>query len=264
MLKLGIGLDVTSKRITASTFDPDAQAFFNRVTAAGGTLSTTEQNAVNTLVIDMKGFGLWSIMQAIYPIVGASAASTAQNLKSSSYTGTFTSGWTFASNGVTGNGIATYYDTTLQPNIAMNYNNQSYFIYKATVQAGTVSEYGVNDGSQNGTNCFLAIGYNTIGEFVTAGRFSNITTAGAYILNRNNSNDKTLFNNGTIFQTINNAATNYTLGNLYLGARNSVAGLNSTNSQIRFFAVGDGLTNTQASNYYIAVQAFQTSLSRQV
>jgi hypothetical protein len=34
--------------------DPDAAAFFARVTAAGGTLSATEQTAVNTLVVQMK------------------------------------------------------------------------------------------------------------------------------------------------------------------------------------------------------------------
>jgi len=31
-----------------------------------------------------------------------------------------------------------------------------------------------------------------------------------------------------------------------------------------FSSIGDGLTDTQAANYYTAVQAFQTSLSRQV
>jgi len=69
--------------------DPDAAAFFARVTAAGGTLSATEQTAVNTLVVQMKADGIWTAMKAIYPMVGASAAACAQNLKSSSFTGTF-------------------------------------------------------------------------------------------------------------------------------------------------------------------------------
>ncbi len=69
-------------RLRASTdpyVDPDASAFFSRVTAAGGTLTTTEQNAVNTLVLDMKTAGIWTPMKAIYPMVGASAAACAQN-----------------------------------------------------------------------------------------------------------------------------------------------------------------------------------------
>ena len=60
-------------------FDPDAAAFFARVTAAGGTLSATEKTAVNTLVVQMKTDGIWTKMKAIYPMVGASSAAFAQN-----------------------------------------------------------------------------------------------------------------------------------------------------------------------------------------
>lgn len=84
--------------------DADAQAFFNRVSAAGGTLTATEQDAVNTLVFQMKAAGIWTGMKAIYPMVGSSAAACAQNLKSASFTGTFSSGWTFSSTGATPNG----------------------------------------------------------------------------------------------------------------------------------------------------------------
>jgi len=80
-----------------SGIDADWLAYYNRVIAAGGSLSTTEQNATKTLVADLKTAGIWSSMKAIYPMVGASAAACAQNLKSSSFTGTFTSGWTFSS-----------------------------------------------------------------------------------------------------------------------------------------------------------------------
>ena len=79
--------------------DADAQAYINRVYTAGGTLTNTEANAVNQLTIDMKAAGVWTAMKAVYPMVGSSAAACAQNLKSSSFTGTFSSGWTFASTG---------------------------------------------------------------------------------------------------------------------------------------------------------------------
>jgi hypothetical protein len=62
-------------------------------------------------------------MKAIYPMVGASAAACAQNLKSSSFTGTFSSGWTFASTGVTPNGTSAYMDTTFLPSTSFTNNN---------------------------------------------------------------------------------------------------------------------------------------------
>ena len=244
--------------------DADAQAFFDRVDTAGGTLSETEQEAVNRLVIDMKADGIWTKMKAIYPMVGASAAACSQNLKSSSFTGSFSTGWTFSSTGVTGDGSSTFMDTLLQPNVAMNFNSQSYFIYKQSVQSATVAEFGVNDGSFSGINMYLNNGYNTINEFVLGGTFTSSTIAGAYILNRHNSNDKQLFRNGTLFETRTSVATNYTLDNLYLGGRNVAGSLQPTNTQTRFFSIGDGLTNDEADDFYTAVQAFQTTLGRAI
>jgi hypothetical protein len=52
----------------------------------------------------------------------------------------------------------------------------------------------------------------------------------------------------------------------YIGASNTGGGTATyyNNRQIAFFYIGDGLTNTEMQNYYTAVQAYQTSLSRQV
>ena len=96
---VGLGLGLGQAVASAGGFDADAQAFFDRITTSGGTLTTTEQNATNQLVLDMKSAGIWSAMKAIYPMVGASAAACAQNLKSASFTGTFSSGWTFCEYG---------------------------------------------------------------------------------------------------------------------------------------------------------------------
>ena len=97
MFGVSLGIRVGNTNISGGgAFDSDAQAYFDRVSTAGGTLSTTEKNAVNQLVIDLKANSLWTPMKAIYPMVGASAAACAQNLKSSSFTGAFSSGWTFA------------------------------------------------------------------------------------------------------------------------------------------------------------------------
>jgi hypothetical protein len=45
--------------------DPDAQAF---ITAAAIT-DPTQQAAINTLVVDLKGYSIWSKMKALYPFV---------------------------------------------------------------------------------------------------------------------------------------------------------------------------------------------------
>jgi len=55
----------------APAFDPDAQAF---ITAASIT-DPTQQSAINQLVVDLKGYNIWTKFKAIYPIVGGSASS---------------------------------------------------------------------------------------------------------------------------------------------------------------------------------------------
>ncbi len=122
-----------------TSVDTDAQAYFDRVTAAGGSLSVTEQNAVNTLTLSLKSAGIWTLMKAIYPMVGASAAACAQNLKSSSFTGTFTSGWTFASTGATPNGTSAYMNTGLNINTQLTQTNSHASFYSRT--ASDVSPY---------------------------------------------------------------------------------------------------------------------------
>ena len=91
--KLVAGQLPTHLGLIGSTYfgtDPDAQAFFDRVTAEGGTLSATEKAAVDKLVKQMKIDGTWTPMKAIYPMVGASSAACSRNLKSDDFNGTFT------------------------------------------------------------------------------------------------------------------------------------------------------------------------------
>jgi hypothetical protein len=250
-------------------FDSDAQAFFDRVTAAGGTLSATEKTAVDTLVKQMKLDGTWTPMKAIYPMVGASAAACAQNLKSSSFTGSFTSGWTFASTGVTPNGTSAFMDTGLIPSSELSLNGQSYTYYSTIDTAGGSKR---EMGGQTGTvlkdvgllikfsgNLFYAIiGGNTYPNV------SNSNSKGMYTINRTDLLNVKGFKNGSL--VINSLQSTELLTiSIYLGARNlDGVGNNFSDRECAFSSIGDGLTNTQASNFYTAVQAFQTTLSRQV
>ena len=52
---------------------------------------------------------------------------------------------------------------------------------------------------------------------------------------------------------------------VYIGARNETSGAAYfSNRQCALSYLGDSINDTQASNFYTAVQTFQTSLSRQV
>jgi hypothetical protein len=245
-----------------SGVDPDAAAFFARVTAAGGTLSATEKTAVNTLVVTMKANGTWTPMKAIYPMVGASAAACAQNLKSSSFTGTFTSGWTFASTGATPNGSSAYMNTGLTPSVNLSQNNVHLSYYSRTNIIANQLEMG----SYSGANlCYLIFNYNNSGFSAlncpdTARPTPANPTTGFLIGSRISSLEEKYYTNN-VSQTRTALSTGLNTNSMYVGAGNS--GLYSS-KQCAFSSIGDGLDATQASNFYTAVQAFQTTLSRQL
>jgi hypothetical protein len=256
-----------------ASFDADAVAFFGRVTTAGGSLSATEKAAVNTLVVDMKAAGIWSGMKAIYPMVGASAAACAQNLKSSSFTGTFTSGWTFASTGVNGNGTSAYFDTAFNTTTNQSVNNFSLSLYIRTAAMGTgfITDMG-NTGSAASlplTNfeSNSTIRYQYCWDYQTA--IVSITTTdsrGMWGTSRSGASSWVSFERNTsVAKTTTTTQTTLPNNNVYLGATNANGtAIQFSSKQIAFAHMGDFLTSTQYNNFYTAVQAFQTTLSRNV
>ena len=261
---IGIGINTTLRVISGGggpSYDVDAQAFFDRVTTAGGTLTTTEKNATNQLVLDMKSAGIWSAMKAIYPMVGASAAACAQNLKSSSFTGTFTSGWTFASTGVTGNGTSAYMDTGLNGSTELSLNSNSFSVYLNNSLSA-----GLNIPIGNGSNCFI-IPFFSSGIFnrnasSTYNQNLGTNNLGLFMSKRTSSVGSVNTKSATIFAQGTDTSSSINSANFYVGAAN-FSGYYYP-GKIAFAQIGDGLTDTQASNFYTAVQAFQTTLARQV
>jgi hypothetical protein len=266
----------TADLTVVSSVDADAQAFFDRVTTAGGTLTTTEQNAVNTLVVQMKADGIWTKMKAIYPMVGASAAACAQNLKSSSFTGLFTSGWTFANAGVTGNGTSAYMNTNFIPSTGyLNSSNFGLFLYTSSTTAGSVDRDlaiftgggvpSLNLTAKDGTSAkadLFDFGYRI--------SISGYNVQGFYIGSRTASNSAKLHRNGIEIGSTTGPAgiapsTYLTLGAANLSSSNPISGTGNYSAKT-FSLVGicDGLNDTEAANFYTAVQAFQTTLNRQV
>lgn len=248
-------------------YDSDALAFFDRVTTAGGTLSATEQLAIDTLVKQMKLDGIWSKMKAIYPMVGASSAACAQNLKSSSFTGTFNGGWTFASNGVTPNGSNAFMDTGLNAFSELQLNSVHFSNYLPNFTTTNGADIGVIVSSDGLYAFYDAFGASFIRTNDQENTFSTSqgTANGFRIVTRTASNLSKSYVNNTNTYTSSEPSNAVPNNNIYLSARNSSGSAsNFSNRRQSFASIGDGLNDTEASNLYTAVQAFQTTLSRQV
>lgn len=267
------GAGTTTADLTVgSSVDADAAAFFARVTAAGGTLTITEKNAVNTLVVQMKAYGIWTKMKAIYPMVGASAAACAQNLKSASFTGTFTTGWTFASTGVTPNGTSALMDTNLNASTDITNSNFHMSFYSRTNNTAGVYSNEIYLNKVYESNGWVSLRIcNKLPSGVIAGAvfgndgnenvLASSTTAGYMVATETSATLRKVFKNNSIFGTnTNNSSTALSNANFTIGGY--VSGY--SNNQCALLSIGDGLTDAEAANFYTAVQAFQTTLNRQV
>jgi hypothetical protein len=255
--------------IATPVADEDVQAFFDRVTTAGGILSATEQLAIDTLVADLKTYGIWTKMKAIYPMVGASAAACRQNLRSSNFTGIFTSGWTFASTGVTPNGTSAYMDTTLIPNSTLSLNSTHISGYLRTNLNKDAPILSSENASTYNNGLYIwpkqvSFGYSVRlnDNTSTSGGANTDDIRGLHIGLRTASNVKKYRVNTTEKFNVTVSSTELNTSSIYIGASRNNA--NYFNNEIALCTIGDGLTDTEASNFYTAVQAFQTTLNRQV
>ena len=90
-------------------------------------------------------------------------------------------------------------------------------------------------------------------------------TTGLFINARTANNVQKLYRNGSQLGSTNTTTSTASANaNLYLGARNIGGGNQYAARECAFATIGDGLNDTESSNLYTAVQAFQTTLSRNV
>jgi len=262
---------ILARSASGGGVDPDAQAF---ITAASIT-DPTQQSAINQLVLDLKGYSIWTKMKALYPFVGGTASAHKFNLKDprdldAAFRLVFSGGWTHSSTGALPNGTNAYADTKFNPvtnSLAYNDNHLSY--YSRTQTAGATSFYEIGSGNtgNGGTSLFLRRPDNTAAYdcgTASANRLliSPVTDGrGFYVGSGISTNVGYLFKNG-VQQQIKNPLTSASMQgyNYYIGGFNEQ---NSTvyysDKQVAFSSIGNGLTTTEMANFYTAAQAFVTN-----
>lgn len=248
------------------SYDPDAQAFFT----ASGLTGATNLTAINNLVVALKGYGIWTKMKAIYPMVGGTAALHKWNLKDPQDTNAafrlvFNGGWTHSSTGAKPNGTNGYADTFLKPATSLTISSAHFSKYNRNNDLVGNKVDGTLD---NSTLKYMQQNYTSanglIGEVGAVASYTATDTRGLFTLTRTATNAQKVFRNSTQIASNTTTITGIPNTNFFIGARNdgTVAYYNSY--ECAFFSIGDGLTDTEAANLYLAVQNYNTTLSRQV
>jgi hypothetical protein len=257
--------------IIPTVSDADAQLFLN----AAVITDTTQANAINNLVVGLKADGLWTKMQVIYPFVGGTASTHKFNLKNPKDLNTafrlnFLGGWTHSSTGAKPNGTNGYAESYFVPATQQNVNSNGIGAYftQFTVAGADPVQMGdflaVTQSSlllATSTTAATRLNGSTISGSITGG-------GGSFDAQRTSSTVTTVYKNGTSVATGNSGGTLPSGTNgIFLGTLNAINAPyppGYSNSEFRFAYFSEGLDSTEIANLRTRVQAYQTTLSRQL
>jgi hypothetical protein len=259
--------------------------------AATGITDATIQTALEDLETGLTTYSLGSKMVALYPMVGGTSDTTKYNFMDTSlYTITWSGTLAFASTGVnkTIANFTTAYGVCsgLTPSSVLTVNNTHLAYYSRTqitavqIDAAGGQLYPVEIGTSWGGNRFnleVCSGPNNAfwsrqySEGANMIQTNNQTaTTGFYISSRTSSTDFKTFKNASQVGSTNTDTQSST----FSGADGNMCILGETNSsstpgggtvrECAYASIGAGLSSTEAGNLNTIVQAFQTTLGRNV
>jgi hypothetical protein len=236
--------------------DADADAF---ITAAAIT-DTTQKRAIDKLVVDLKGYGIWTKMKAIYPFVGGTAAQHKYNLVNPSlYQLTYSTGLTHSSLGIKGSGLSyanTNYKNTI---LGVGQNDISVGVYLQSWNINQTMQFG-----NFGNFTLYKSGINNISPLINNAFVLSIPTAssnGFMQSSRNNSANLLFKHKNNTVATFAVASSALSSLDVWICRANAYDG---TNDYISFFYEGNNLNSVELDNMYTAVQTFETTLVRQI
>jgi hypothetical protein len=245
--------------------DTDAQTFNTNA----GITGSTQQSAICQLVVDLKTYGLWTKMKAIYPFVGGTATTHKYNLKDPQDTDgafrlVFNGGWTHTLNGAQPSGINSFADTKFNPNTHLTISSAHFSKYNRTLDLAGSKVDGAFDGGSVYFQQNYTIANGLIGNVAAVASYTATDTRGLFTVSRIATNAQKVFRNTSQVAVNNTTITNIPSKFIYIGARHDAGPVFLNTYQAAFASLGDGLTDVDISNLYTAVQAFQTTLGRQV
>ena len=233
--------------------------------AATGETSTTILNALNTFEAGLIANSLTTKFNALYPFVGGTNTKHSFNfINTLNFQLTFNGGWTHSATGSLPafNGYA---DTGLLTSTVLSLNDAHLGVYLITN-----NNVGVDIGAATATlitNVAARLSGNYYGFInqTLVPTVANAASTGHYISSRTSSVLNTSYKNGASILASTAVSTGRPALNIYLGARNlSGVATNFSQRELAMASIGSGLTAGEVSTLYTLIQAFQTSLLRNV
>lgn len=261
-------------------FDGDALLWQAAVVGAGGTVSATQLGRISDLVRNLKGAGVWTLLDRLWLFAAENSTQALTDLVSRSVA-TATNSPTFTANqGYAGNGTSSYVNTGfIASTHGVNYtlNSAHMALYNRTARtdktgahrnAGAYGAGGVNAQINlfSFGHLFDCVIHGTGGLQVDAG-FAD--TSGLFTINRSASTTSQGYRNGVLIDTDAATADGLPSSAMYVGAVNSsqVGGsspIDFVTDQHAMFSVGGSLDATKQAAFYSIAQSHMTAIGAQV
>jgi hypothetical protein len=274
-----------------TTLHPEAAAWRNAVIANGGTVSGSTLTAVSKFCFAIDGAGIrdrfyrlnlfcgTGLSAALVPLYrGQSRTGTQFGNTTDTNNGPFVSGdynETGASGGLLGNGTSKYLDTGFAPNtLSLSNTHLSAYAVAANSTVGFPAAVGSFSGSGSSE---LALYFHQ-STLASAAYFATDNGNGFVLSGANNptghligtataATERRFFLNGSQSGSTNTTSSTVALDSrvLWVFRRNNASASQGwSNARLGSYSIGAGLSVSQASAFYTAMQAFQTALSRNV
>jgi hypothetical protein len=244
---------------------------------------TTILNALNTFEAGLDANSLKTKFNAIYPMVGGTPLKHSFNfINTLNFQLSFLGGWTHSANGALPNGTANA-DTGINASTVLTVNNNHLSFYsRSNTAVGLTPNFKISIGAYsaatntrqfalylkaNGTG--NAIYANTSGVINQYASGASIDSRGWFIGNKTSNaiGAMTISKNGTSLNanTLAPTVTAYPSANIFISGNSSVGlPVQWDDKECAMATIGTSLTSGEISTLYTLIQAFQTSLSRQV
>lgn len=251
----------------SSGFDANAAAFF----AAAGITDGTQKTAINTLVLALKSYSIWTKLYALYPFVGGAASPHSYNLVNPAlYQISWTGGITHDGNGITGNGTTGFGNTGF--NASTNGFSSTAGGLGVYIRNNTASGYDMGSSDSaiskctdlsarytGGTSYFGFHGSN--GSSVST---TNTDSRGLHVMQRSAGNIE-LYRNGSSVASSAVMFSGLSTNAVYIcGENRGGSAIEFSNHNYGAALIHDTLTAQNNTDLYTAIQAYETALSRNV
>jgi hypothetical protein len=266
-----VGNVVTAQVPAVGGLDPDAEAFLTAASISDATIT----NAIDTLVKGLKTNNLWVKFHAIYPFVGGTATTHKFNLKdprdlNEAFRLTFFGGVTHSATGADPNGTTGYAETYVNPTSYGTSDIHLSFYSRENTSAGTdrvdigtvsgaVNRFWLSAGLSNTNSPTSGLGGTLAATTGAADGFFVGCLTGGTVSNNTNA----LYKNGSSIASATSTMQVTQNATIHLFKCNGVAG-GFSNRECAFASIGHGMTAGQVAIFNTLVQAFQTTLGRQV